>query len=805
MFVKAIRQATAAFVALFGLSFPHTTSYLTVFANSQAGLALEPISGYSLQETIHVATDGSLTTSTTALDAGITYKLRVSGQAAVGGPGFGDAEYAFDQTFSAVIDRCNNLSSGVDLGLGINDQVNSSNKTPFWGARNANHVYHVDFVGQRTPITLNYHDCNYSDNSGAFTVEIFRLATPYVGFASQEVVTVPVNGSVVTTTSPLDKGLSYRVRASGSAVVGGPGLGDAEYFYDQALASAIDRCGDSPTGVDGGLAIDDLANDSAKFPQWGGFASSHVYTVDIIGRGLPINFSYHDCGFSDNSGALSAEIFRPTTLSNGIAQLITFDEFPSGTKIYNHYDGVTFVQGNGFDHPVTLVGDVLEYQTPLHCEFFCPVDLVFSFDVPQYRVRLSAGLGDGLGQDTPNYTLLLLGYSGPPDSTTSKVVARAVAPCLGNDPTLVDTPLQMIDPGGRIRYAQIAVAKCNDPTGPDTIGQILGTLYIDNLVYERPTHPTQSETDPPAISIIQPARAASIQGEIPGDMHVDVTAIITDTAIYSITAQVNGRKPIHLYFERTGDSTFVAKGTLSRFDGLVDGANSLTVQARDFDRPPNLANSTVNFVFRTKPIPPPSPIDIWPTAFEVTQAIDDGPHALGASNYVSPSFRVNIDSAKRITELGALFAFFPIPLFRGKPTLIRVYGAASGTSATVRDVPATMAVYRDNCQLGCQLQSDSFSVAGESKTPLRHGINVSAMGSADSMPINVVSNLSKTWNFLLYPGWTEEDLKLVVKVNNSPSGWDSQRVRECESLEPMTCHLNNTLELHIRFQSMRGG
>jgi hypothetical protein len=89
-----------------------------------------------------------------------------------------DAEYAdFSNIPSSLQNNCGYSPSGVDLGIGINDQVNDNNKLPFWGDYDPSHVYTVDLVGQGMPITVNYHDCDYHDNSGSLRVDVFRPTT----------------------------------------------------------------------------------------------------------------------------------------------------------------------------------------------------------------------------------------------------------------------------------------------------------------------------------------------------------------------------------------------------------------------------------------------------------------------------------------------------------------------------------------------------------------------------------------------------------------------------------------------------
>ncbi len=167
------------FGTTYGRSFPLELDEIDFFNRALSQAEVRGIVGAgsagkchpSLQETITVPVDGSVRTSTTTLQAGVAYQIRASGTFFIGGPGDGlaDAEYA---NFLAPQDTC--TGGGFDLGIGINSSGNTPTKFPFWGTYVVTHVYTINFVGQGQPITLLYHDCGPSDNSGSLTVEIFR-------------------------------------------------------------------------------------------------------------------------------------------------------------------------------------------------------------------------------------------------------------------------------------------------------------------------------------------------------------------------------------------------------------------------------------------------------------------------------------------------------------------------------------------------------------------------------------------------------------------------------------------------------
>jgi hypothetical protein len=105
--------------------------------------------------------------STTVLEAGVTYRLRVSGTITNVIDSFqGDADY---------VDFDNPRDHGCceDIGLGIDDLVvNDLDTQPDWGPYKPNHVYEVEWVGKGATITALFQDTFYDNNIGNLTLEI---------------------------------------------------------------------------------------------------------------------------------------------------------------------------------------------------------------------------------------------------------------------------------------------------------------------------------------------------------------------------------------------------------------------------------------------------------------------------------------------------------------------------------------------------------------------------------------------------------------------------------------------------------
>lgn len=149
------------------------------------GSSFATLAEYVVLETIEVPTNEIGVISTTVLENGVTYKIRASGTFPIGGPGDGlaDAEYAdFSNPPASLLDNCGNVETGVDLGIGINDEVIDNVKTPFWGPYDSTHVYTVEWIGAGEILSFNYHDCNVGDNSGSLTVEILKAEEDSVEF-----------------------------------------------------------------------------------------------------------------------------------------------------------------------------------------------------------------------------------------------------------------------------------------------------------------------------------------------------------------------------------------------------------------------------------------------------------------------------------------------------------------------------------------------------------------------------------------------------------------------------------------------
>ena len=130
-------------------------------------------------------------------------------------------------------------------------------------------------------------------------------------FQLYDTLTIPVDGRDVASRRALADGVSYRLRAAGTAVTGlpHPSRSDAEYA---AFNTPADACWPPARTVDIGLSVDVPRGGTTKTPRWGDYSPSHLYVVPFTGKGQPISVRFNDCDYSDNSDqTLTVEVYEP--------------------------------------------------------------------------------------------------------------------------------------------------------------------------------------------------------------------------------------------------------------------------------------------------------------------------------------------------------------------------------------------------------------------------------------------------------------------------------------------------------------
>jgi hypothetical protein len=491
--------------------------------------------------------------------------------------------------------------------------------------------------------------------------------------------------------------------------------------------------------------------------------------------------------------------------AGGVPVLLTFDNLAVGTDVHT-FPGLTLVTfgTNNFDGTphFTIVQPAQGTVSPRHAlqsHFdtggeFSGTHMTMAFDIPQSLVTLSTGVVTGSSAG-PGSAFLLQGFAQDPGTPGAVPLAQSVTTCQGTNPTPIATPLGVEDPSSSIRFAVLSLVACNMPTDPNTGGDHL-SLVIDNLSYERELHPPAHESVPPVVTIIDPPNGATVMGSAPQEIAYFVRATIQESDLDKVTALVNGNPAGPVFYSSSGPNSYNASLFVTASQGLAAGANTIILTAKDFDRPPNTGNASTTFTFQPKPPPAPSTVDIVPLAYDVTQAIDTGPHEFG--NFVNPilgGFEIRHELV------------FDVPLIAGKPALVRVFAGAAGTSSAVNNVPALMFVDKDNCTSDCSLAigmppMNGFSTPG-SPQPLLAGITVAPIGTPGSDPNATKQNLASTWNFFLPGAWTGQDLVVDIQINagNYSGGFTQQpKIQECSSPTSGECFNNNEIRLHLKFR-----
>jgi hypothetical protein len=121
--------------------------------------------------TLTIPTTGAAVVSPFPLTAAVNYRIRAFGTFVIN-PAMG---WDCDAEFYGFPSNTMDVAGSVDVGIAIDDVDVDSTRTPRWGTYAASHVYEVTIEGKGSTISINFHDLDYSNNSGTLTVEIWQL------------------------------------------------------------------------------------------------------------------------------------------------------------------------------------------------------------------------------------------------------------------------------------------------------------------------------------------------------------------------------------------------------------------------------------------------------------------------------------------------------------------------------------------------------------------------------------------------------------------------------------------------------
>ena len=128
--------------------------------------------------------------------------------------------------------------------------------------------------------------------------------TIYAGKFIQEL-NVDAQGAVATTT-PLENGKKYFLRASGTFDAGDSITADAMYSMRAATTTWTDLVQNYESY---GPELLDLQINGAS-PDWGSYNSNHVYWHTLTGTGSPVSLSIKDIYYPNNTGSLSVRLYE---------------------------------------------------------------------------------------------------------------------------------------------------------------------------------------------------------------------------------------------------------------------------------------------------------------------------------------------------------------------------------------------------------------------------------------------------------------------------------------------------------------
>lgn len=120
-------------------------------------------------EVLVVPCSGMSVISNTALEIGVSYRLRASGNCIANVTFTSRADAEFTGYNLGIPD---DDAGGVDMGIAINDTTPGASKLPDWGSYASSHEYTALWVGLGAPITAMFHDPDFSNNSGMLAVAI---------------------------------------------------------------------------------------------------------------------------------------------------------------------------------------------------------------------------------------------------------------------------------------------------------------------------------------------------------------------------------------------------------------------------------------------------------------------------------------------------------------------------------------------------------------------------------------------------------------------------------------------------------
>jgi hypothetical protein len=402
------------------------------------------------------------------------------------------------------------------------------------------------------------------------------------------------------------------------------------------------------------------------------------------------------------------------------------DRTPSPDLIQNQYLGTHGAAFDGAKIIVPAAGTSSGRQALRASGFqaeFHQDPLIITFAHAQSAVRMRVGLAE---VTVAPVRAVLQAYNG-----AGAPVGQAAVTNIGPGPTAITTELAVAH-GGDIREVRLHYEN----------SAYFETL--DDLTFEL-FPPAAPETRAPIVRIWTPSEGElthfstfQLVGEIEEESPLaDVRLTIAQAGITPVSYQitVDGGPPISDLYFFGGDT---------QYGQLFVGQNRITVTATDIYG--NVGQGAVAVTYEALPPPPPPLLDLYPTAIEVTQGIQDK-----VAQVVGPPNNAPVGYG------GA------VPLIAGKPTVVRLYGRVVNAGGSAAGVPAELWGYRsDN---GAVLPGSPFQPSTGPIT-LTPGETVNAQRA----------RVDGAWVFELPLTWTQSGaIRLLAMVN------PGQAVAECST------------------------
>ncbi len=402
------------------------------------------------------------------------------------------------------------------------------------------------------------------------------------------------------------------------------------------------------------------------------------------------------------------------------------DRTPSPDLIQNQYLGAYGVAFDAAKIIVPAAGTSSGRQALRASGFqaeFHQDPLIITFAHAQSAVSMRVGLVDVTAAPV---RAVLQAYNG-----AGVPVGQAAVATIGPGPTAIATELAVVHSADirevRLHYENSAYFET-----------------IDDLIFDVAT-PVSPESRAPIVQIWSPSNGETLiwsffelAGAIEEESSLaDVRLAIGQPGATPVSFQigVNGGPPISNIYGLNSDVSY---------GELAVGTNTITVVATDIYG--NTGQDTVTVTYA--PLPPPSPptLDLYPTAIEVTQGIQDK-----VAQVVGPPTNAPVGYG------GA------VPLIAGKATVVRLYGRVVDAGEPVAGVPAELWGYRGDT---------GAALPGSPLQPATGPITLTPGETVDAQR----ARIDGAWTFELPLTWTQSGaIRLLAMVN------PGQAVAECST------------------------